>query len=841
VLYLIYDILAVLLFIFCIIPIYIYRSCREKGFPKRFRQSMGFLRDHEINAVAGQNAIWIHGASVGEIVATSPLVKEIRKAFADVPIVVSAVTTGGYTMARQIIPEADAVIFFPLDISFITGMVVERIKPRIFLPVETELWPNFLHDINMRGIPVMMVNGRISDKSVKTYKYLFGILDNMLRSVVRFCMQSSIDADYIKRLGADPERVVVTGNTKFDQTYAEVTEEDKERFLLEMGIKGSSPLIVAGSTHPGEENAVIDAFAVIKKEFPRACLIIAPRKPGRLNEIQSIAREHGFVCGRRSELLKQHPEKRAFFPIILIDTIGELGRIYAVGDVVFVGGSLIRHGGHNVLEPAAHGKPIIVGPNMFNFKDSYSLLTNRGGCLTVSGQAELTEALLNILRDGNLRERMGRASYAIIEENRGAAEKSIDFLQEVLTGFAGCKKSPTYVVNNWSNGETTTFSQRAEFYLYQLLHGNVRNGWDAVVLSFFSFSSLLYGLGLSAKLLMYKSGLLKESRLSCKVISLGNITLGGTGKTPTAKTVATLIRAMGYKAVVLNRGYRAHWDKPVGIVSDGEKIYMTAYEAGDEAYLLAKQLPGVPVVIGKDRAISGEYVAKHMDVDVMIMDDGYQHWQLARNLDIVLVDTLNMFGNSCLLPRGILREPLSHLDRADVFLLTKVDQSPDFSHKYVREILRKYNPAAPVFESIHLPRYFIEIAEWEKDLPGNHIPADSLQGKSAIAFSAIGNPSSFEQTITGLGIDLAEAIRYPDHHDYSMKEMQYIQERAVDKRVNAIIITEKDAVKIPQEFIALERSCPLYILSIEVKLQEADDERFQDVLRRALSEDSHGR
>ncbi len=832
-LYIIYDILLMFLFFFCVLPIYCYRSLSEKGFPRRFRQSMGFLHDEEIAPVSGRNAIWIHGASVGEIVATSPLVKEIRKAFPDVPILVSAVTTGGYTMAKQIIPEADTVIYFPLDLPAVTNLVVERIRPRIFMPVETELWPNFLRDINRRGIPVMMVNGRISDKSVKTYKYLYNILSDMVGSVGRFCMQSALDAEYIIRLGADPNKVVVTGNTKFDQTYAEVTEEDRQRFLDELGITQNKPVVVAGSTHPGEEKALITAFASLRKKFPAASLVIAPRKPGRLGEIQNLAKAEGFVCSKRSELLKQPSGKRDSSPVVLIDTIGELGRIYAVGDVVYVGGSLIRHGGHNVLEPAAHGKPIIVGPNMFNFKDSYSLLTSRGACVTVHDEAALADELLAILSDDELRQKMGEASYSVIRDNRGAASRSIEYLKEILAGPVVRNLPRTYEIVSWASAEENEFSRRAEMYLYQLIHGNVKDGWDVVSLAFLSIFSLVYELGLKVKLTMYNMGVFSQSKLPCKVISLGNITLGGTGKTPTARTMAIMIRDMGYKVVVLNRGYRAHWDKPVGVVSDGKKIYMTAFEAGDEAYLLAKQMPGIPIVIGKDRAISGEYVAQNMDVDVIIMDDGYQHWQLARDLDVVLVDTLNMFGNSSLLPRGTLREPLEHLDRANMFILTKTDQSPEYSHKYVRKIINENNPAALIFESVHLPKHFIEIADWYKGAGATPLALEDMQGKSVLAFSAIGNPASFEQSLLDIGINLVETIRYPDHHDYCMSEMQYVLERAMEEKVYAIVITEKDAVKIPTEFIYLERACPLYVLCIEVKMQD-DGGRFERALSEAL-------
>ena len=834
-LYVIYDIFVIAIFLLLVIPYYVYRSFIEEEFLKRFRQSMGFFRDEEIACVAGRNAIWIHGASVGEIVATSPLVKEIRKAFPDAPIIVSAVTTGGYTMAKQIIPEANAVIFFPLDLPFVTGMVVERIRPRIFMPVETELWPNFLRDIARRGIPVMMVNGRISDKSVKTYKYLYGILTDMLNSVGRFCMQSSLDAEYIQRLGADPARVVVTGNTKFDQTYAEVTLEDKKVFLQQLGIKDNGPIIVAGSTHPNEEKYLLQAFTQVKEKFPKACLIIAPRKTNRINEIKSLAKSYGFECGLRSELLETEDTQREFYPVILIDTIGELGRIYAVGDVVYVGGSLIKHGGHNILEPAAHSKPIVVGPNMYNFKDSYALLSNYGACATVNNEKELAACLLNILSDDELRLKMGQASYEVIQANRGAAARSIEYLKEILAGGKTKSFARDYKVNNWSTIEVKTVREKIEFYLYQVIHGNVKDFRDMICLTILRLLSFIYEFALKLKLFLYNIGFFTAKKLPCVVISLGNITLGGTGKTPTARALATLIQSKGYKVVVLNRGYRAHWEKPVGVVSDGKKIYMTAYEAGDEAYLLAKQLPGIPVVIGKDRAISGEYVAKNMDVDVIIMDDGYQHWQLARDLDIVLIDTLNIFGNGYLLPRGTLREPLSHLNRAGMFLLTKVDQSSEYSKKYIRNVLQQNNPTAPIVESVHSAQSFIEITDWDKGLVEKTKSFDQMKDNTVIAFSAIGNPASFEQTVASLGVKLVESIRYPDHYDYGMREMQYVLERAIKQGVHAIVITEKDAVKIPREFIYMKRACPLYVLCIEVNFSD-DKGLFEETILRVLPE-----
>ena len=273
--YIIYNFLVLCVCCLFVLPYFLYRCICEAGFTTRMRQSLGGLRDEEIASVAQKDCIWIHGASVGEIVATSPLVKEIRKAYPDSPILVSAVTVGGYNMAKQIIQEADAIIYFPLDMPFVSESFVKRIQPRIFMPVETELWPNFLRAIRERNIPVMMVNGRISEKSVKTYRYLYGIWDDMLNTVSRFCMQSSIDADYISHLGADPKKIYVTGNTKFDQTYAEVTPEDLENYKKELGIENAYPVIVAGSTHPTEEKVLFDVFNEIIKSYPEARLVIA--------------------------------------------------------------------------------------------------------------------------------------------------------------------------------------------------------------------------------------------------------------------------------------------------------------------------------------------------------------------------------------------------------------------------------------------------------------------------------------------------------------------------------------------------------------------------------------
>lgn len=838
--YIFYNILILIVLVFFVLPYYTYRLFTEKGFKRRFKEQVFCnIDENEIAKVKCKDCVWIHGASVGEIVATSPLVKQIRKEMPDRPILVSAFTVGGYNMAKQIIPEADAIIYFPLDLPFVAESLVKRIHPGVFMPVETELWPNFLRAIRERHIPVMMVNGRISEKSVKNYRYLYGIWDDMLNTVTRFCMQSSIDADYIANLGADRDKIFVTGNTKFDQTYAEVTKEDLAKYHSELGLNNDYPIIVAGSTHPGEEKILLDSFKRVREVYPHARLIIAPRKTTRADEIAKLASNYGYETGYRSKLLEKNTGKE--YPLLIIDTIGELGRIYAVGDIVYVGGSFSNTGGHNVLEPAAHAKPIIVGPSMQNFKDSYALLSKVKACKMVSTKAELTSELLDILQNDERRKQMGEASLQVIKENRGADVRSIQYLKDLLNLTAvPAREYPSYPINTRNltdeGGARLRHGDAIIQYIYQIAYGPETPFLGWVLLAILRGMSYLYEFGVCCKLNLYESGFMKKEKLKCCVISIGNITVGGTGKTPTAQKMAAIVKAMGYRVVILNRGYRSHWDKEIGVVSNGNKIFMTAYEAGDEAYLMAKTLPGIPVIIGKNRAVTGRYAVDELNAEVIIMDDGYQHWQLERDLDIVLVDTLNMFGNGCVLPRGTLREPLHNLARGDLFLLTKTDQSSKLSRIQLRNTIAKYNVDAPIIESIHHPKNFVEIADWYKGIAVNIRNLEDLKGKDVMVFSAIGNPSSFEQTLSSIGVNILEAVRYPDHHDYGMLEMQYINERASSLKAVAMIATAKDAVKIPTEFIYSDREIPLYILNMDICITEGMD-KFKEYIDNAIKKE----
>jgi tetraacyldisaccharide 4'-kinase len=413
-----------------------------------------------------------------------------------------------------------------------------------------------------------------------------------------------------------------------------------------------------------------------------------------------------------------------------------------------------------------------------------------------------------------------------------------DLLEKAAVPRAYTKEYPVNTRNfNDVGGGGLKYGVSIIQYIFHMAHSPERP-WYAFILSgILRGLSYVFGFGARTNQWLYEAGILARQKLDCCVISVGNITVGGTGKTPTTQLVAMMIKSMGYRVVILNRGYHSHWDKPVGVVSDGEKIYMTSYEAGDEAYLMAKMTPGVPVIIGRNRDVTGSYAVEKLHAEVIVMDDGYQHWQLERDLDIVLVDTLNQFGNGCLLPCGVLREPLSHLDRADMFLFTKSDQSSQLTRAGLTEKIRRYNAEAPIVESIHHAKEFVEIADWYKDVQQNNQLMEELKGKRVIAFSAIGNPSSFEHSVSGCGLEIVEAIRYPDHHDYGMPEMQYIGERAMELQADALITTGKDAVKIPTEFIFFNREIPLYVMNMEIMIardEEAFKSRLADTVETAL-------
>lgn len=413
------------------IPVLLYRLIFEDDFYDRLKQSAGVMPTPTLEKIAYHNAIWVHAASVGEVVAASPIVRELKRAYPGEMVVVSVVTATGHRMAQRIIPEADGHIFFPFDLPVITSRIVTIVDPKIIILIETELWPNFLRLAWRRRIPVMMMNGRISDRSMKRYSLIRPFTAKMLRQIRRFCMQSSFDADHIIAMGADPERVIVTGNTKYDQTYATVSEEERQAMKKEFHFDGAGPIIVAGSTHGGEEEIIMRVFRDVLKTYPNARILLAVREVTRAPKVKAHMALHGFSAIRRTEMGTDSDNGKPH-QVVILDTIGELGRLYSLADVVFVGGSFVRVGGHNILEPAAHGKPVIVGPHMFNFKEIFELLSKRGVCIMARDEEDFREKLLDLLAHPERIADMGRKALEVVQENQGATHRNIERFEELV-------------------------------------------------------------------------------------------------------------------------------------------------------------------------------------------------------------------------------------------------------------------------------------------------------------------------------------------------------------------------------------------------------------------------
>ncbi len=400
-------------------------------YKKGLRQRLGFIPQ-----VKNKDIIWVHAVSVGEVIAASPIIDAIRKKFPRHNFLISTVTDTGQDMARKAIPDPKEIIYFPLDFKWIVNKVLKVIQPRLFIMVETELWPNFIRETKKREIPLAVVNGRISPSSFKGYRIIKPFLKRVLSNIDLFSMQSKLDEERIISLGAPEEKVHTTGNVKFDGLKTEIP--DREKLAEELRISSKDLILVAGSTHPEEEEIVLDVYQKAKEEFPNLKLILAPRHPERIPEVEAICKNKNLFSIRRSQLLRTPnslPRRQAGelrTPVILLDTIGELAKVYSLATVVFVGGSLVPVGGHNILEPAALGKAPIFGPYMHNFIESARLLLEGKGGIQVRDKEELLENILSLLKNSEKREKTGKRAQEIVKRHQGASERTVELIGKLL-------------------------------------------------------------------------------------------------------------------------------------------------------------------------------------------------------------------------------------------------------------------------------------------------------------------------------------------------------------------------------------------------------------------------
>jgi 3-deoxy-D-manno-octulosonic-acid transferase len=443
--YFLYTAVSLVLFV-ALTPYFAYQALRYRKYVVNLRQRFGYL-PVSFN-VDGEASIWIHAVSVGETLTARAFAGELKRRYPALRLFVSTTTIAGQQVASREIADADAVFYFPLDLPHIVNRTLRLVNPRLFVVMETEIWPNLLRACRRAGVKTVMANGRISNRSYPRYRLVRPLFRRVLADVDRFCMQSRESADRLIDLGADPSRVSVTGNLKFDSLKAAAVlapDRGMPRALRFFRFSENRPVVIAGSTMRGEELVVLRAFGRVRACAPRALLLLAPRHPERFDEVERLARDEGFRTVRRSQLtIDEEPAAE----VVVLDTVGELAQLYRLSTVAFVGGSLVPTGGHNILEPAVFGRPILFGPHMQNFQDIAATFLEAGAAIQVSDEADLEATLCDLLADPARREALGRAAQAIVEMNHGARERTLAAIAELLPPGGAVARRPFRVVRS---------------------------------------------------------------------------------------------------------------------------------------------------------------------------------------------------------------------------------------------------------------------------------------------------------------------------------------------------------------------------------------------------------
>lgn len=368
--------------------------------------------------------VWVHALSVGETISAVPLVRQLVRELDGRPLVFSVSTLTGFQIARQQLPAAvSSIFFFPYDLPFSIHRIVERVQPGVVVMVESDIWPNFLSHLAGRGVPVVLVNARLSEKSFRGYGRFPRFSRRVLRRFAAVCAQSRRDAGRFHELGVPWRRLNVTGNLKFDQPAPEVSAEAETDMRRRLRLPPERPTIVAGSTHPGEEELLLAAFSRLKGDVPNLRLIVAPRKPERAAGVARLFQGAGLQAHTMGNLLGA--EKTNRWDVVVIDTIGLLRTLYHLADVAIVGGSFTPLGGHNPLEPAACAKPVLFGCDMSNFREVSRLLLGAGGAVQVPDAAAFYREAAELLKDPLRSRKMGRQAFSVFNANKGAVNRTV--------------------------------------------------------------------------------------------------------------------------------------------------------------------------------------------------------------------------------------------------------------------------------------------------------------------------------------------------------------------------------------------------------------------------------
>lgn len=422
--YLLYSVLLGVGFALSL-PWFLWKQRSTKKYVRTFRERAGRLPVY-LN-VDAEESLWIHAVSVGEVLAARPLIGALRKRLPRYKVFVSTTTVTGNAVARESLRGIDGLFFAPFDWRGPVRHALATLNPAALVLVETEIWPNLIHEARSRGARVALVNGRISPRSHRRYLWIRSFLRRVLGELDLLAMQGEAHARRVVEMGAPPDRVRVLGNIKFDAV--EARPADRLARLLAASGAPERPVWIAGSTAPGEEEMVLSAFHRIRERVPATRLVIAPRHPERFGEVPPLVEASGFGCVRRTGL-----DSRGWTDgeVLLLDSLGELAGLYGLATAVFVGGSLVPAGGHNILEAAVAGKAVVVGPHMENFQEIADEFRSEGGLVQIRSPDELAGAILGLLTDSRRRQEIGERARGLIRRNSGAVERTADAVAELL-------------------------------------------------------------------------------------------------------------------------------------------------------------------------------------------------------------------------------------------------------------------------------------------------------------------------------------------------------------------------------------------------------------------------
>ncbi|MFN0106842.1 MAG: tetraacyldisaccharide 4'-kinase [Bryobacteraceae bacterium] len=684
--------------------------------------------------VTAPGGIWLHAVSVGEVMSAGTLLGALRERLPDTPLYVSVTTVTGHALALEKLTDlCDGVFYTPLDYCFAVRRILRAIQPTLLIVMETEIWPNLWRETKRSGAGLLIVNARISDRAMPRYRQFRWFFAPVLAIPDAIYAQSEQDVMRYSELGALAERLHLGRNLKYD-FYPDRIRTSPDIAAWVEALRPAH-VVIAASTMPGfdlndgdEDDLTFAAFEAMAT--PGLLWIHVPRRPERFDLAAAKLGARGIPFVRRSQL-----GTLTLPGILLLDTLGELSGLFPLASAVFMGGTLVRRGGHNILEPAFFGKPVVAGPHMENFAEIAREFTAAGALSRIQTAEELAPRLRALLSHPGT---IGETARALAESKRGATD-------------IACRAAIESLEANWP--------RRRHPLILWLLLGPLSWLWTRV--------------GRRSR----RKQEMAAQRLTAPVVCVGGLAMGGTGKTPTVLHLAEHFRVSGHIPGILTRGYRRLSPAPCTLIGAGEPAPVS--ETGDEAQIFVRA--GIAHLgIGGDRVDVGRKLLAKWPVDVVLLDDGFQHRRLYRDFDLLLLDAQDPLSGGGVFPLGRLREEPEGLARAHAVLLTRMQRRREY--RRLRAYIEEKAPGMPVFSS--------------RVVPHGWMPTAPPAGKSA-AFCGLGNPASFWATLRQMGVKSSFRWSFGDHHQYRPEELARLRQHALEAGATVLLTTEKDWMNLP--------------------------------------------